>query len=216
VSLIKNINLKLDEFELSIPELEIADSGVTAVQGESGSGKTTLLNVLVGLHKPAGWQWNFKGTDLAKLDISERRLGVVFQTYDLFPHMTAQENVQIVLEARFKNLEDRQIQIAKLEEAVKLLRLEKCWNTKAENLSGGEKQRTALLRAVFSNPRMLILDEPFAALDINLRHESRMIVKDYIANIDVPVLMVTHDSQDVTALAQNILHLQNGKIRSSN
>lgn len=214
MSLIKNINLKLDEFELSIPELEIADSGVTAVQGESGSGKTTFLNVLIGLHKPVGWQWNFKGTDLAKLDISERRLGVVFQTYDLFPHMTARQNVQIVLDSRFKNSDERRMQIEKLSEAVQLLRLEKCWNTKAENLSGGEKQRTALLRAVFSNPRMLILDEPFAALDVNLRHESRMIVKDFIAKIDIPVLLVTHDSQDVTVLAHNILHLQSGKILS--
>lgn len=212
MSLVKNINLKLDSFELIIPQLEIADTGVTAIQGESGSGKTTLLNVLIGLHKPTNWEWSFKGTDLAKLEISERRLGVVFQGYDLFPHLTAQQNVEIVLKARYPKKDLQQIQINKLAESVEQLKLDKCWTTKSENLSGGEKQRVALLRAVFSNPRMLILDEPFSALDIDLRNESRQILKSFIHKLEVPVLLVTHDENDVSVLAQHTLRMKNGRI----
>lgn len=212
MSLVKNINLKLDSFELAISELEIADQGVTAIQGESGSGKTTLLNVLIGLHKPTAWEWLFKGADLARLEISERRLGVVFQGYDLFPHLTAQQNIEIVLKARYPKKQDQQIQLSRLAESAEQLKLQKCWNTKAESLSGGEKQRVALLRAVFSNPRMLILDEPFSALDPNLRSESRMILKNFIHKLEVPVLLVTHDEADVSALAQHSLRMKNGRI----
>lgn len=212
MSLIKNINFKLGSFELLIPQLEIADVGVTAIQGESGSGKSTLLNVLIGLHKPVGYEWIFKGTDLARLEISERRLGVVFQGYDLFPHLTAQENIEIVLKARYPKKENQQIQLSKLAEAAEQLKLDKCWSTKAENLSGGEKQRVALLRAVFSNPRMLILDEPFSALDADLRNESRLVLKNFIHKLEVPVLLVTHDAEDVSVLAQHSFRMKNGRI----
>jgi ABC-type sugar transport system ATPase subunit len=212
MSLVKNINFKLDSFELAITQLEIADQGVTAIQGASGSGKTTLLNVLIGLHKPAGWEWLFKGVDLARLEMSERRLGVVFQGYDLFPHLTAQQNIEIVLKARYAKKEDQQMQLSKLAEAAQQLKLQSCWNTKAENLSGGEKQRVALLRAVFSDPRMLILDEPFSALDPDLRNESRTILKNFIHKLEVPVLLVTHDEADAAALAQHSLRMKNGRI----
>ena len=212
MSLLKNINLKLGSFELAIPKLEIADTGVTALLGESGSGKTTLLNVLIGLHQLNNWEWSFNGTDLAKLKMSDRRLGVVFQGYDLFPHLTAQQNIEIVLKARYPQKENQQNQISKLAESAEQLKLTKCWNTKAENLSGGEKQRVALLRAVFSNPRMLILDEPFSALDADLKIESREILKNFINKLDIPVLLVTHDLEDVTALAQHSFQMKNGRI----
>ena len=212
MSLVKNINFKLGSFELLIPELPIADLGVTALLGESGSGKTTLLNVLIGVHQPNNWEWSFKGTDLAKLEVSERRLGVVFQGYDLFPHLTARQNVEIVLKSRYLQKENQQMQLSKLAEATEQLKLQKCWNTKAENLSGGEKQRVALLRAVFSDPRMLILDEPFSALDAELKTESREILKNFIAKLDLPVLLVTHDSEDVKLLAQHTFRMKNGKI----
>lgn len=212
MSLIKNISLKLDSFELEIPQLEIADIGITAIQGESGSGKTTLLNVLIGLHNPVKWEWSFKGTDLAKLTMSERRLGVVFQGYDLFPHLTAQQNIEIVLKTRYPQKEEQQIQLARLADSVEQLKLHKCWTTKAESLSGGEKQRVALLRAVFSNPRILILDEPFSALDVDLRNESRQVLKNFIHKLEIPVLLVTHDAEDISVLAQHSLRMKNGRI----
>ncbi|MBY0452782.1 MAG: ATP-binding cassette domain-containing protein, partial [Bdellovibrionaceae bacterium] len=99
MSLIKNLHYKFDGFELRADSLEIPDSGITVLQGPSGSGKSTFLNILIGLEKPKSWAWTFQGTELSVLPIEDRRLGVVFQTYDLFPHMTAEENVTLVLKA---------------------------------------------------------------------------------------------------------------------
>ena len=211
MSLIKNLHLKRGDFTLDISELEIPDQGITAIQGQSGSGKTTLFNILIGLQAVSDWQWIFKGEDLAKLSISERRLGVVFQGYDLFPHMTAEENIFIVANAR--NVGQNKVMLSeKINHYKKSLQLEKCWQTKAQLLSGGEKQRVAFLRAVISNPRMLLLDEPFSALDTNLRGESRQSLKQFLAEVDIPVLLVTHDEQDVKALAARTLHLKHGNI----
>ena len=211
MSFIKNLIYKVDDFELSIPSLEIPDEGVTALQGPSGSGKTTLLNIMVGIEIPQSWEWNFKGEKMHELEISQRRLGVVFQSYDLFPHMTAEENILIVLHAR---VADDRLAAAKerLERYKSKLDLQKCWTTKAANLSGGEKQRVALLRAVMSEPRMLLLDEPFSALDANLRDESRRSLKEFLDSVSVPVFLITHDKADVDALASKLIRIEAGKI----
>lgn len=211
MSFIKNLHYSWSDFTLDIPELEMDDSGVTSLQGPSGSGKTSFLNTLIGLVKPTGWQWQFKGEDLSQLEPGERRMGVVFQGYDLFPHLTAEENIMLVLNARNTNAAKTQA-LLKLKEFKAQLNLEKCWGTQAHVLSGGEKQRVALLRAVFSNPRMLLLDEPFAALDTELRNESRALVKNLIQQLDIPVLLVTHDILDVEALANRRLFMAHGRI----
>jgi sulfate transport system ATP-binding protein/putative spermidine/putrescine transport system ATP-binding protein len=210
MSVIKNLNYSESNFLLDIPSLEISDSGVTSIQGPSGSGKTTLFNILTGILPVTGWSWNFKGEDLAKLDVSERRRGVVFQSYELFPHLTAEENIIIILRARHKS-----VGVAlheKVEKYKTTLQLHKCWKTKAAFLSGGEKQRVAFLRAVISNPRMLLLDEPFSALDEKLRGEARETLRRFLNEVDVPTLLITHDSADVEALAQHRLYLDHGKL----
>jgi sulfate transport system ATP-binding protein/putative spermidine/putrescine transport system ATP-binding protein len=212
MSVIKNLHYKLDQFSLSVAELEISDSGVTSIQGPSGAGKTTLFNILIGLLPLAGWSWTFKGEDLAKLQISERRLGVVFQSYELFPHLTAFENIQIVLNSRHQKVD--QALLDKVSRYRRTLQLEKCWQTKAALLSGGEKQRVALLRAVISNPRMLLLDEPFSALDENLRSESRETLRGFLQEVDVPTLLITHDMEDVMSLSQHRLFLKDGILKS--
>ncbi|MCC2678747.1 MAG: ABC-type thiamine transport protein ATP-binding protein [Pseudobdellovibrio sp.] len=213
MSLIKNLTYKEGDFSLEVPQLELADSGVTSIQGPSGSGKTTLFNIMTGILPLNGWSWNFKGEDLAKLPVAERRLGVVFQNYELFPHLTAAENVAIVASARNKGID------AALKEKIshyqKTLQLEKCWNTKAALLSGGEKQRIAFLRAVVSNPRLLLLDEPFSALDEKLRAESREMLRIFLKEVSLPVLLITHDAEDVKALAQYHLNIRDGRLSSS-
>ena len=211
MSFIKNLHFSWSDFALDIPELEISDSGITTLQGPSGAGKTSFLNVLIGLDNPKGWQWLFKGEDLAKLKPSERRMGVVFQGYDLFPHLTAEENILLVLNSRYQG-SAKAAALDKLKIFKAQLNLEKCWGSAASVLSGGEKQRVALLRAVFSNPRMLLLDEPFAALDTELRSESRLLVKNLIQQLEIPVLLVTHDILDVSALANKRLFMLSGRI----
>ena len=210
MSLIKNLHYKFEGFELSVNNLELPDKGITVLQGPSGSGKSTFLNILIGLEQPQSWAWNFQGTELSELPIEERRLGVVFQSYDLFPHMTAEENVTIVLKARNPKSQWPQL-MTKLEDLVRELGVRNCWHTRAQHLSGGEKQRIALLRAVISNPRLLLLDEPFSALDTENRVEARQVLKVFIERVQVPALIVTHDEEDVRALAQAVFHIKQGR-----
>lgn len=202
----------MDDFELNIEELVIPEKGVTAILGSSGSGKTTFLKTLIGLYEPQGWSWTFKGELLSRLDIGSRRLGVVFQSYDLFPHLTAEENINLVLKARNSEKAARTLAQNKVEKYISQLNLENCRHTRAQNLSGGEKQRVALLRALVSNPRILLLDEPFSALDTDLRSEARLLVNEVLSQLDIPVYLVTHDKEDVTSLAENVIHLKNGKL----
>lgn len=202
----------MDDFELNIKELLIPEKGVTAILGSSGSGKTTFLKTLIGLYQPHDWSWTFKGELLSGLDIGSRRLGVVFQSYDLFPHLTAEENINLVLKARNSEKAARALAQSKVEKYFSQLNLESCRHTRAQNLSGGEKQRVALLRALVSNPRLLLLDEPFSALDTDLRSEARLLVKEVLSQLDIPVYLVTHDKDDVETLAENVIHLKNGKL----
>lgn len=202
----------MDDFELNIQELMIPEKGITAILGSSGSGKTTFLKTLIGLYQPRGWSWTFKGELLSALDIGGRRLGVVFQGYDLFPHLTADENINLVLKARNSEKAARTAAQNKVEKYISQLHLERCRHTRAQNLSGGEKQRVALLRALVSNPRILLLDEPFSALDTDLRSEARLLVKELLSQLDIPVYLVTHDKEDVATLAENVIHLKNGKL----
>lgn len=211
MSSIKNLYLKFDNFELNIPELNIPEKGVTAIRGSSGSGKTTFLKALVGLYHPKGWIWKFKGENLSHLDIAERRLGVVFQGYDLFPHLTAEDNILLVLNARNSG-KDRSEMNKQLQKYKFQLSLESCWKTQASLLSGGEMQRVALLRALVSSPRILLLDEPFSALDTDLRSEARLMVKELIKQLEIPVYLITHDKEDVEYLAQSVIYMKDGKI----
>lgn len=214
MSSIKKLVFKTGRFELNIPELEIPAHGVTALTGPSGSGKTTLLKVLLGLHQPQGWEWQSEGAALHTLPLAERRMGVVFQGYDLFPHMTAEENILLVLKSRHPGKKREQM-LQQLELFKEQLGLSSCWKTNAHDLSGGEKQRVALLRALVSAPRMLLLDEPFSALDSELRGEARALVKKIISQLNIPVLLVTHDRADVEELAHHEIQLVSGRVVSS-
>jgi ABC-type Fe3+/spermidine/putrescine transport system ATPase subunit len=213
MSLIKNLNLhfKSDSFDLKIDELEIADQGVTAFWGHSGSGKTTLFKTLIGLYEPEKWSWTFKGEALHELPISERRLGVVFQNYELFPHLTAEENIKIVIHARHSPEQVERI-LQQCESFKERLHLQSCWSTRADKISGGEKQRVALLRALLSRPRLLLLDEPFSALDPHLRKEARQLLKSVLEEFDTPVYLITHDQEDVVALAHTQIQLNKGRV----
>jgi ABC-type sugar transport system ATPase subunit len=196
-------------FTLEIPEWEIADRGITALSGPSGSGKTSVFRVLIGLEPCPGLTWTFQGTDLAQLPPPERRLGVVFQSLELFPHLTAEENIFFAARARKMPAQETN---QKLSELVKDLSLENCLHRKAALLSGGEAQRAALARAVIANPRFLFLDEPFSSLDSELKGEARALVKRVIARLEIPTLLVTHDADDLKALADQVVQIRSGRL----
>lgn len=209
MSLVENLNKKYDDFVLRIPSLEILDQGVTVLWGPSGSGKTTVFRILLGLEPCNDLKWMWNGQDLAQLKPQDRQIGVVFQSYDLFPHLSAQENIWFAAQARKIEKSSAQKRFAQL---VETLKLSACLNRKAELLSGGEKQRVALARALMAFPRILFLDEPFSALDENLRQEARQLVKKLLQETQTPALLITHDEKDLQALADKVCKIDQGQI----
>ncbi|MBX3018337.1 MAG: ATP-binding cassette domain-containing protein [Bdellovibrionaceae bacterium] len=209
MSLIRDLKLKIDDFQIDIPEWEIADQGITALTGPSGAGKTSIVKVLLGLTPCPGFSWKMGDVDVAQLPVEKRQLGVVFQNYLLFPHLTGRQNLTFAAEARA-------VPAAQVEEKLaawsKILGLESCLDRRAEVLSGGEKQRVSLARALIGRPRFLILDEPFSAIDADLRSESRHWVKNLIALEGLPTLLISHDRVDVETLATSEFHLRAGRI----
>ncbi len=209
MSQVEALYAEFDDFKIDIPSWEILDEGVTALWGPSGAGKTSVLRLLIGLDEPKSLKWIFNNEDIARLSPPQRRLGVVFQSYELFPHFTARENILFAAEAR-KISKERTMR--SLEEFIQILKLESCLNRKAALLSGGEKQRVALARALIGEPRLLMLDEAFSALDEALRSEARELVKKVIQLKKIPTILITHDPQDIKALAQKVSEIANGKI----
>jgi sulfate transport system ATP-binding protein/putative spermidine/putrescine transport system ATP-binding protein len=208
---IRNLFRDYGDFKINIPTWELPDQGISALSGPSGSGKTSVLRLLLGLESCPSLQWQFGDLDLAKIPVEHRRLGVVFQNYELFRHMTARENIEFAALARkieptirsktFKELNGR-------------LRLDSFLDRKPLQLSGGERQRVALARALIGQPRFLFLDEPFSALDTQLRSEARLLVKSIVEEFKIPTLLVSHDPADVEVLAQQVTQIENGHLKS--
>ncbi len=212
MSLVEGLIRDYGDFRIEIPRWEIADFGVTALWGPSGSGKTSVFRLLIGLDACAGLSWKMGGVDLAALPPPERRLGVVFQSLELFPHMTAAENILFAAKARQMNLKDAS---GRMQDLAEELRMTAYLSREARVLSGGEAQRVALARAVIANPRFLFLDEPFSSLDAELRGEARAMVKKLIVRLKIPTLLVTHDSEDLRELADVTVKIQNGRLVQS-
>ena len=201
MSFVENLEIKKKDFNSSVSKWQICDEGIHILSGPYGAGTTTLLRALMGLENTHKFKRNFLGEDLEALPIEKRRLGVVFQTWDLFPHMTAMENIEFAAKARGL---DGATLIKRWEWIEETLKMQSFVHTKAEVLSGGEKQRTALARALIAKPRMLLLDEPFTSLDENLRDAARDLLKKVVEMDKVPALLVTHDTKDIQMLADEV------------
>jgi ABC-type sulfate/molybdate transport systems ATPase subunit len=206
---VKNLIKSYGDFQLNIPEWIIPDHGITALSGSSGSGKSSVIRVLLGLDSCPGLEWMLNGQNIASLPIAQRRLGVVFQNYELFPHLTALENIQIACYARKIPAEKMH---DKINNWVKKLNLSDCILRETRVLSGGERQRVALARALIGEPQFLFLDEPFTALDVELRAEARQLVKSVLAEQKIPCLLITHDPADLKELAHTTFQIKNGKL----
>lgn len=207
---IKNLKYSVGQFSLIIPELHLSDDAVTAITGPSGSGKTTFFKLLLGiLQAKENWSWILKGENLATLPVDQKKIGVVFQTYELFPHLTAFQNIDLIMKSRGNQSQEALDQLNYFKEKLKL---ESCWNTKAARLSGGEQQRVALLRAVLSKPRVLLLDEPFSALDPQLKIQSYEVVKSVLSEVQIPTYMITHNHDEAAYFTDKIIRLKNGQL----
>ena len=209
LSLIKNLIYKVGEFELNIHEWSFLDQGVIALTGASGSGKTTILKILCGLLPCPQLFWEFQGKNLAVLTPPERRLGVCFQDLRLFPHLSAKQNIVFAIRARGFSFSDKK---KDFDEIISFLELEKSLDLFIEDLSGGEKQRVALARALIVRPHFLFLDEPFSYLDETIRKKARLLTTEIVQRYSIPLLLVSHDKEDIKGLADEEFYLENGKI----
>lgn len=210
MSLVRNLRADYGDFKIDIPAWEILDEGVTALWGPSGAGKTSVFRLLLGLDKASPeFAWDFRGLNLAALSTPERRLGVVFQSLEIFPHMTARANILFGAEARGIPLGDSSVHLQSL---IETLALGSVLDRRASILSGGERQRVALARALIGRPRLLFLDEPFSALDADLRDEARNLVRAAITAEKIPTILITHDRSDLDALATKVTEIKNGRI----
>lgn len=189
-------------------DLAIPPNALTALVGPSGSGKTTLLRLLSGLEAPTSGRILFDGADVTELAPKSRRVGVVFQGYALFKHMTVFDN--IAFGPRMLNLPGDPA--ARVVELLDLVELPHIAGRLPSQLSGGQKQRVALARALAAEPRLLLLDEPFSALDPEVRRALRAGLRDILARAGVTAIMVSHDQEEAFAMADEVVIFNRGGV----
>ena len=177
--------------------------------GPSGCGKTTTLNMIAGFLEPDGGELRIKGKSMNGVPSNKRDLGMVFQTYSLFPHMTVEENVAYGLKLRKTSKRDMQARVRKVLELVKLPHVADRY---PKQLSGGQRQRIAIARALVTEPSLLLLDEPLSNLDAKLREELREELKRLQQEIGVTTIFVTHDQEEAMYLSDRIVVLDHGKV----
>ncbi len=202
-----------DHAALRDVSLTIASGGLVALLGPSGSGKTTLLRVIAGLDRADTGTVHFDGADATSTSATDRRVGFVFQHYALFRHMTVFENVAFGLRVRPRPLRPSQPDIRRrVEELLTLVQLDYLGDRYPSQLSGGQRQRVALARALAVEPRVLLLDEPFGALDAKVRQELRRWLRRLHSQIQVTTIFVTHDQEEALELADRVVIMNDGRI----
>lgn len=198
----------LKDISLNIPKGELV-----ALLGPSGSGKTTLLRMIAGLESIEEGTISFDGSDLTDKHVNQRDVGFVFQHYALFKHMTVFDNIAFGLNVRKKRLRPSKKEIeVKVNELLELVKLSGFAKRYPGQLSGGQRQRVALARALAVEPQMLLLDEPFGALDAKVRKELRSWLRKLHNEINVTSVFVTHDQEEALDVADRIVIMNNGKI----
>ena len=193
--------------------LSIPSGALIALLGPSGSGKTTLLRILAGLEFPTSGRVLFNGEDATGMSVQQRRAGFVFQHYALFRHMTVFENVAYGLRARKRKERPTDAEIGRrVNRLLDLIQLPDIGARYPSQLSGGQRQRVALARALAIEPRMLLLDEPFGALDAKVRKELRQGLREIHDTTGLTTVFVTHDQEEAMELADLVVVMSMGRI----
>jgi sulfate transport system ATP-binding protein len=193
--------------------LDIADGAFVALLGPSGSGKTTLLRIIAGLETADSGHILFAGEDVTDRPVQDRHIGFVFQHYALFRHMTVAENIAFGLTVMKRRQRPKKAEItARVEELLALVQLPGLGGRFPSQLSGGQRQRVALARALAREPKILLLDEPFGALDAKVRRELRVALREIHDRVGLTSIFVTHDREEAFALADKVAILSNGRI----
>lgn len=189
--------------------LEIEDGDLVCLLGPSGCGKSTTLSIIAGLEQATEGTIYFDEENVGGLEAEDRDIGMVFQDYALYPHMTVQENIAFPLKMQGWKKKDR---IEKVKEAAKMLQIEEHLKRKPGKLSGGQQQRVAIARAIVKNPKILLLDEPLSNLDARLRIELRDEIRRVQKQLGITTIFVTHDQEEALSISDKILLMEKGKI----
>jgi len=198
--------------------LEVPDGSLTALLGPSGSGKTTLLRIVAGLEfaDPESGRVLFHGEDVTDIPAGKRGVGFVFQHYALFKHMTVADNIAFGLSVLPGSARPAKSEIsARVKELLHLVKLDGLDKRRPHELSGGQRQRVALARALAIRPKVLLLDEPFGALDAQVRKDLRRWLRHFHDEIGLTTLFVTHDQEEALELADQVVVMRNARIEQT-
>jgi sulfate transport system ATP-binding protein len=201
-----------DFLALDDVSIEVEPGSLTALLGPSGSGKSTLLRVIAGLEVPDAGTVTLEGDDVTHVPPQRRGIGFVFQHYAAFKHLTVRENVAFGLRVRRRPKAEI---VAKVDELLEIVGLAGYHERYPSQLSGGQRQRMALARALAVEPKVLLLDEPFGALDANVRAELRAWLKRLHDEVHVTTVLVTHDQEEAMELADRIVVLNHGRVEQA-
>ena len=207
---LKNINKSFKDFKASNDvNFSIEEGKLIGLLGPSGSGKTTILRMIAGLETPDSGDIIIGGTRVNDIPAGKRGIGFVFQNYALFRHMTVFENIAFGLQVQKKDKKFIKTRVQELIELVGLKGFEKRY---PHQLSGGQRQRVAFARALAPNPKLLLLDEPFAAIDAKVRKELRSWLKEMVEKLGITSIFVTHDQEEAVEVEDEIIVTNRGRI----
>jgi len=193
---------------------EIPDGKLVGLLGPSGCGKSTTLNLLCGLQKPTSGKIFFGEDDVTGLPAEHRGVGMVFQNYALYPHLTVQQNILFPLENRKgKDKLTKEEMLEKAQQAAKLVQIDELMDRKPSELSGGQQQRVAIARALVKMPRILLLDEPLSNLDARLRLQTREEIRRIQKETGITTVFVTHDQEEAMSISDMIVVMKDGVIQ---
>ncbi len=208
--LLKGVRKDFGSFTaISNIDLDIASGELVALLGPSGCGKTTTLRMIAGLEIPSAGQICFDGKDVSEVPVQDRNVGMVFQRYALFPHMTVEKNVLFGLKVRGVGKAEA---AERLEEILDVVQLQQFRHRFPAQLSGGQMQRVAIARTLITNPSVLMMDEPLANLDTKLRGEMRRFIRDLQQRLGITTIFVTHDQIEAMELADRVAVIFDGKL----
>lgn len=212
--LIENVNKRFGDFvAVDNVNLALAEGELTALLGPSGSGKTTLLRIIAGLEQPDSGRIHFHGEDTTDVHVSHRGVGFVFQHYALFKHMSVFDNVAYGLTVRPRRFRPDKEEIKRrVMKLLELVQLDWTAHRLPSQLSGGQRQRIALARALAVEPKVLLLDEPFGALDAKVRTELRRWLRRLHDEIHVTSVFVTHDQEEALEVSDRVVVMNKGKV----
>ncbi len=200
---INKLLVDLKEFQISNISFNLEKGEYLCVIGPTGAGKTIILESIIGFHKIDSGKIFLNGEDITFLPPEKRKIGIIYQDYSLFPHFSVKKNIEYGLSGKSGR---------SMDELINVLNISHLLQRFPETLSGGEQQRVALARALIAEPSLLLMDEPFSALDNQAKLKTRRLIRDIVRKFKVTVIHITHDFDDIFALADKVAVIKDGEL----